>query len=444
MDVIIVGAGISGLAAARELSAAGVETTVIEARDRIGGRIHTIHDERFSVPIELGAEFVHGDPPEILTLAKIAGLEVVETEGDSWYLNQRGDLSPSSDEPPGSDDKLWEIAEAYVKAGRPDLSFHTFLHLPETAAIPEREKEWAQRFISGFHAAEPSKAGLYGLVTTQNAEESINGTASHRVLNGYSRLAQFLHLESEKNGAKYLFNNAVTEIDWHQVPVQVKTSLSDSQLDPHKASAVIVTLPVGVLKSDPHGPNLFKFLPEIKEKRSALTRIEMGDARRVTLVFKEKWWTDLLKTIDPSRSRLGFLFGQNVPISVWWSNEPSGAAMLTGWVGGPKAVEMENLGDEQFMDLAVTSLSRIFQVGESMLETQLVAGFTYDWSSDPLSSGAYTYMGVGGFTAPDELALPLNDRLYFAGEATSHGHWGTVHGAIATGIRAAREFLRAH
>src|SRR5947209_12858820 len=127
MDVIVVGAGISGLAAARELSAAGVETTVLEARDRVGGRIHTIYDKRTSAPIELGAEFVHGDPPEILTLAKIAGLEVVETEGDSWYLNQHGELAPSSDEPPGSDDELWEIAEKYIKAGRPDLSFDDFL-----------------------------------------------------------------------------------------------------------------------------------------------------------------------------------------------------------------------------------------------------------------------------------------------------------------------------
>src|SRR6478609_9318871 len=135
MDVIIVGAGISGLAAARELSAAGAETTVIEARDRIGGRIHTIYDERVAAPIELGAEFVHGDPPEILEFAKLAGLEVVETEGDSWYLNQRGDLAPSSEEPPGSDDRLWEIAEKYVKAGRPDLSFNDFLHLTETAEI---------------------------------------------------------------------------------------------------------------------------------------------------------------------------------------------------------------------------------------------------------------------------------------------------------------------
>jgi monoamine oxidase len=138
------------------------------------------------------------------------------------------------------------------------------------------------------------------------------------------------------------------------------------------------------------------------------------------------------------------LFGQNIPISVWWTGEPSGAALLTGWVGGPKAIELEKLDDENFTDLAITSLSRIFGVGESLLESELIKGFTYDWQTDPFSGGAYTYMGIGGASAAEKLAEPLSNRLYFAGEATSEGHWGTVHGAIASGINAAREFLSSH
>jgi len=350
MTVIVIGAGIAGLSAARELSVAGVDTIVLEARNRIGGRIYTIYDETVGVPVELGAEFVHGNPPEILDLARSAGLEAVETSGHSWYLNKTGDLAPSSDEPPGSDDQLWEIARAYMDSRRPDLSFHDFLRLPETANVADQEKEWAKRFISGFHAAEPQKAGIYGLVKTQEAEESIGGFTSHRIPRGYSDLASILREQSQAHGAKLLFDNVVASVEWGGQPVRIIARSSEAQDFFYDADSVVVTLPVSILKKKPGSPGYVMFSPAISQTCPSLDKIEMGYARRVTLAFKEKWWADALKKIDQSRSQLGFLFGQHVPISVWWTAEPSDAALLTGWVGGPKAIEMENLTDDQFID----------------------------------------------------------------------------------------------
>ena len=444
MSAIVIGAGISGLAAAAELSAAGMETIVLEGRDRIGGRIHTIYDDRFAAPIELGAEFVHGTPPEILGLAKSAGLLIAKTRGNSWYRKENSDLSLAEDDPPGSNDRLWDIADSYIRSDKPDISFEDFLHLPQAGGVSDREKEWAKRFVSGFHAAEPQKVGIYGLVKTQNAEASVNGMISQRISQGYSQLCRFLEVESKSDGAKLLLNNLVTSVEGAESPVRIRAKSPDGDDFFYEASAAIVTLPVGVLKNTPDSPYYLKFIPEIEVKRSLLDRIHMGCARRVSLVFEEKWWMDELKKVDASKSELGFLFGQNVPVSVWWANEPSESAVLTGWVGGPKAVEMEMLGDAQFVDLAITSLKRIFGKGESMLEAQLIDGFTHDWRKDPFSGGAYTYTGVGGASAPCRLADPLENRLYFAGEATSDGHWGTVHGAIESGIRAAREVLAAH
>jgi monoamine oxidase len=441
MSVIIIGAGIAGLTAAFELSSAGVETIVLEARDRIGGRINTIYDERINSPIELGAEFVHGNPPEVFQLAKISQIDIVETAGNSWYLNEQGILAPAGDEPPGNDDVLWDIADVYISSGKPDISFDEFLHFAATAEISDREKEWAKRFVSGFHAGEPKKAGIFGLVKTQNAEDAINGMTSHRIPKGYSQLPEFLHVESEKKGAKYFFENIVTSVRWGGDPVGVSARSTDGEEFFYEASAVIVTLPAGVLKAAPENQAFVSFSPDINEKRDVLNKVEMGDARRVVLAFKEKWWINALKKIDPNKADLGFLFGQDVPVSVWWSSEPLDAPFLTGWIGGPKAIEMEKLEDEQFIDIAVTSLSRIFDIGESALESQLVSGFTHDWRNDPFSLGAYTYMGVNGADAPRELARSLSRRLYFAGEATSDGHWGTVHGAIESGLRAAREIL---
>ena len=441
MTVIVIGAGIAGLSAASDLAVAGLETIVLEARDRIGGRIYTIYDDSVGVPVELGAEFVHGNPREILDLAKSAGLEAVETKGHSWYLNNVGGLAPSGDEPPGSGDGLWEIARAYTASRRPDISFHDFLRLPETAQVADQEKEWAKRFISGFHAAEPQKAGIYGLVETQEAEESIGGFTSHRIPRGYSELARFLKEQSQEHGAKFLFDNVVTSIEWGRQPIGITTRSAEAQDFFYEAEAVVITLPVSILKKKPASPGCVMFSPAISQTLTAIDKIEMGYVRRVTLAFKEKWWVDALKKIDPRKSHLGFLFGQNVPVSVWWTAEPSAAALLTGWVGGPKAIEMGNLTDDQFIDLAVTSLSRVFQGGESALESQFIRGFTYNWNEDPYSAGSYSYPGVGGSNSPAHLAKPLNDRLYFAGEATNTGHWGTVHGAIQSGRRAARQII---
>ena len=441
MSVIIIGAGIAGLAAARELSVAGVETIILEARNRIGGRVHTVYDPRVAVPIEVGAEFVHGDPPEILNLVKAAGLDVVETGGNSWFLDHRGELAPSGDELPSSDGSIWEIARDYTNANKPDISFEDFLRLPEISEISQREKEWSKRFVAGFHAAELGRVGIYWLVETQNAEDSINGITSHRISKGYSKLADFLYTEAKRSGAKVFFENIVNSIEWTTGSVRISTNLGGDPLFYYEGSAAIITIPIGVLKAAPENPAHIKFSPDIHNKRSVMDRIAMGSARRVTLAFKEKWWIDELKKIDSSKSELGFLFGRDVPVSVWWTGEPNERALLTGWVGGPKAVEMQKLENGQFTDLAITSLSRIFRLGESAIETQLIEGFSHDWDSDPFSNGAYTYMEVGGADAPTRLAEPIQETLYFAGEATSPGHSGTVHGAIASGIRAAREVI---
>jgi monoamine oxidase len=168
----------------------------------------------------------------------------------------------------------------------------------------------------------------------------------------------------------------------------------------------------------------------------------MGSARRIILAFQDKWWIDILEKLDKGQSELGFLFAQKVPISVWWTNEPSNAAMLVGWVGGQKSLEMSGFNTDQFADVAISSLDRIFKTGESFIERQLIASHSYNWDHDPLTLGAYTYLGVDGSDAPARLSESLAGRLYFAGEATSfEGHWGTVHGAYATGIRAAREVI---
>ena len=267
----------AGLTAARELSAAGIDTIVLEARDRVGGRVHTIYDQRIRAPIELGAEFVHGDPPEITgSRAREAALAVRETKGNPWFLDRDGELAPSGEEPPGGNDELWTIARSYAKNHHPDISFEDFLCLPATSEISIERRSGQSDSFRGFHAAETGKVGLYGLIETQDAEKTIGGMISHRITAGYSRLANFLQQKCEQNGVKFFFDNTVTSIDWHARPTRVRAHSSDGQDFFYEAGAVIVTLPVGVLKPGPESSNHISFSPDITLKRAILETIEMG------------------------------------------------------------------------------------------------------------------------------------------------------------------------
>jgi monoamine oxidase len=444
MEVVIIGAGIAGLAAADELTRTGIKPTVIEARNRIGGRVFTRHDDRVAAPIELGAEFVHGRPAEISDLAKRFDFEIVETGGDSWRLNDDGILVPVGDEPPGSDNELWTRAEEYVSEERPDVSFEHFLELPITANISNPEKEWSRRYVAGFHAADLQRVGIYGLVKTQKADEEVDGQTAHRMPSGYSSLATKLYEKSQAAGAKYLLGNVVTSVRWGGPAVEIVAANSNGSFLTLNADKVIITVPIGVLKASEGSSSFIRFEPDIAHKRPILDKIEMGSARRIILAFSEKWWRPILEKFDRRHATLGFLFAQDVPISVWWTNEPSDNAMLVGWMGGEKAREVTEFTDEQLTDLAVSSLDKIFRTGESFITGKLTASFSRNWDADRFSLGSYTYMGIGGVNAPEDLARRIEDKLYFAGEATDvNGHWGTVHGAIASGIRAVREIVAA-
>src|ERR1041385_144441 len=140
MEVIVMGAGIAGLAAADALSKAGIKTTVLEARDRIGGRIHTLYDPTTGAPIELGAEFVHGCPPEIFDTADKAGLEIVETGGSFWYSTADGHFRQNEDEPPGSEESVWDRIEKWAETSDRDISFDAFLVGPDGSKIAGEER----------------------------------------------------------------------------------------------------------------------------------------------------------------------------------------------------------------------------------------------------------------------------------------------------------------
>jgi monoamine oxidase len=188
-----------------------------------------------------------------------------------------------------------------------------------------------------------------------------------------------------------------------------------------------------VLKS-----NSIVFSPVLPEKQNACSFLEMGPAVRVSLCFCEKFWER-----DPEMTDLGFLFTDDPQFPTWWTSNPLPYPILTGWAAGGFAVAHSGQSRSEIVHSAVQALGRIMSVDVRSLGQQMTSAFTHDWQSDPFSRGAYSYAAVGGIAAAEELAAPVEETLYFAGEATNcDGYNGTVHGAIATGWRAAQELLQ--
>jgi monoamine oxidase len=203
-------------------------------------------------------------------------------------------------------------------------------------------------------------------------------------------------------------------------------------------------LPLGVLqeKSKTHA---VRFVPELpEEKQEAIDNIPMGDVARIVLVFRERFWEglDLARTgAQQDLSQLGFIHYPDAAIPTWWSLLPLRAPVLVGWAGGTQAEKFLRMSEAECVSEALRSLKKIFGISEISLRKWLLQSYMHYWDTDPFSRGAYAYLPVDGLDKQQELARPVQNTIFFAGEATSVGHIGTVHGALESGQRAAREIL---
>jgi monoamine oxidase len=437
-SVLIIGAGAAGLAAARDLAASGVAVTILEARDRIGGRVHTIRDESFNLPIELGAEFVHGKHPALFKLLDSARTPFLDVTERHWYFED-GVISRSNE----FWNKLTALFDLMSKE-KPDQTFAQFLDsLPDN---PEtlRAKAVATRYVQGFHAADIRRAGVHGLIAANEAEDQVGGHHSFRVATGYETVLQRLNEEAKQEGAIVKLNAVVTEIKWSRDNVEV-SCLSGERRPRYSASRVLITLPLGVLQEKSKTNSVVRFVPALPdEKQQAINEIPMGHVVRIVLVFRDRFWEqlDLSSTsMQEDLSQLGFIHHPEAAIPTWWTLLPLRAPVLVGWAGGPRAEKFARMSEAELVSEALRSLKKIFAVSEVSLRKALLHSYQHDWNADPFSRGAYAYLPVDGLNKQQELARPVQNTIFFAGEASSVGHIGTVHGALESGQRAAREIL---
>jgi monoamine oxidase len=445
-DVLVVGAGAAGLVAARDLGAAGLKVYVIEARDRIGGRIYTLHDSSVEVPIELGAEFIHGQPSEIWEIVQRAGLRTTEVMGENWCA-EAGHLAPCADLD-SKDVQGKGIIRQIDRSASPDRSFREFMEAHFQGAEFERDRAAATRYVEGFHAARTELISARALAKSEDAARKISGDGASRIRDGYDSIIERLRFEMQVDGVALRLGTVAETIEWSAGHVEVKTfRRADSSEEIFSARRAVITLPLGVLQAPPHAEGSISFHPALANKQEAVRHLVMGAAVRVTLRFRERWWEDgrqvmALQQTNADLARMSFLFSADEWMPVWWTQLPAQAPILVGWVGGPVA-EQFTLQPESFvLNQALDALARLFGIERKSVEHLLEAQYVHDWQADPYARGSYSYVAVDGLSAQRELARPVEGTLFFAGEATdSNGHHGTVHGAIATGRRAAVEVL---
>ncbi len=426
-EVIVLGAGMAGLTAARALAERGVRVQVLEAQQRVGGRVLSRLVD--GAEVELGAEFVHGRPPELWALIDEAGLTTVERDGTT-LRTLNGSLA--QDDP--QDGAMFDTLEELRSYQGPDQSFAAFVASksmsPEVCAA-------LKGYVEGFNAADASVIGIRGLGAQQTAEDSIDGGRIWHIRGGYAQLAEYLAQQIGELGGQVQLGAEVSRIEWKPGSVQLTTSSGLA----YSAMQCIVTLPLGVLRRVNDGGLVL--LPE-PAPIAAARRLAMGEVVRFTMVFRRCWWRDATLALSPEkRSELSFLFTPDAMPPVWWTPHPEpGPAMLTGWVGGPRSTALARHTAEQLGADACRTLAKVFGMPEEAVARELISTHTHDWNADPFSRGAYSYVPAGALNAPRAMTEPVERTLFFAGEHTDvTGHWGTVHAAMRSGIRAAQQVL---
>ncbi|MFL5803938.1 MAG: flavin monoamine oxidase family protein [Roseiflexaceae bacterium] len=441
-DVLVLGAGAAGLAAAQELCQAGLRVIVIEARDRVGGRIFTQHVPGYPLPIELGAEFIHGRPPESFALAEQAGLLVYEINGERW-LAQDGQLAPS--------DALWnqtnQLLTQMASAGDTDRSFQTFLAPFQSDPAWRDAAAMAAGYVEGFDAADISNVSVQALINERRAAAASDGDRAFRIAQGYDHLVAALAANCDPSRVTIHLGMIARRVIWQRGHVEIQTEgvgvLGSRSFSARQA---VMTLPLGVLQAPMEARGSVQFHPTLAAHADAARQLAMGQVVKVTHCFRERFWEHnrlplATESMDPRQ--VSFVYGRGAALPTWWTAYPVIAPQLIGWAGGPPAARLVNQPEHVIVDHALDALADVLGLPRGRIEGALVGSHTHNWHADPFARGAYSYVTVSGMDAVRALGAPVEDTLFFAGEATNtDGHTGTVHGAMATGRRAAREILR--
>lgn len=421
-DVLIIGAGAAGMMAAKILSGAKKKVCIVEARIKIGGRIHTITKQGFSKPIEAGAEFIHGKLPLTLKLLKQAGIQYYETGGQLWQL-ENNELKKREDFIEHADQLMKKL-----KALDSDMSIAEFLNIYFAEEKYTGMKRSLQQYIEGYEAADINYFSALALKQEWEGEDD----QQYRIEGGYSQLLNHLQNDCVLHQCVILLNSVVKKVKWKMDHVEVVTTENEII----NSGKIILTVPP-ILLTGEESEGAISFEPALPVVSEAAREIGYGGVIKIVVEFTHAFW----ETGEVRKAENLFFIFSEEKIPTWWSQLPDKTAMLCGWLAGPKANDMQHENDDTILEYALASLSHIFNIDIEILQQHIKGSHVYNWIADPFSKGAYSYNSISSAAAKKILAAPVANTIFFAGEALSKNSNATVEAAFKSGADVAEMIL---
>jgi monoamine oxidase len=406
--VVVVGAGIAGLTAAYYLQKQGIEVELLEASNQAGGRIQTNRDFA-DFPIELGAEWMHGE--------KTAFFKWMDQLGAQFYED-------------ASEEMVWFGGRLqYPKDDRQVRQWGYAVEELEDMEVDDISL-WQWALDEGFS---------HEMRDVVNHTANELGTSANRLgVKAYaaeSRLWSAGELDFKFDGSFYDIINAllikplanitrvncpITDIRYGQSKIFLKTD----DLRFFTADRVIVTVPLSILQS-----GMIQFQPQLPiEKLEAISKIGIDAGMKVFLKFKSRFWADNTLGTHYAPSYLDAKFGKEGKDEV-----------LEAFIMGEKAELLSELEEDELIQLLLSELDQVY---DGRASDGFISHYIINWRKSPFIQGAYSYSSIGMKDSRSVLAQPLDQKLFFAGEACHlNGHHQTVHGAFESGYEQALRVL---